>query len=145
MHKLSIAAVILLAAIPSVAGAADWYRINQSRLGATYTDLAAATREGDEIRVTEYTIWFPAAEADGRAIEQRMAVRCRDRAVRTMISTTILESGRRISGPPADTGWRSMPSGSNGEYMLLFHCGEIGRGARLGNVTPEEDFRRLTP
>lgn len=128
---------------PEVRGPANgWFRIAVTRLGATYTNRNAVVTQGDEFRVTEYTLWFPAAETEMERTENQHLVRCRDRTVRDVHGVQVYPGGRRVSEPVRAERVGVTP-GTSGEYNLRFHCGETNLGAPLDGSTPEEDFRRL--
>ncbi len=119
-----------------------WYRATQTRLAATYANVAETVRQGDEIIVTDHVLWFPVAESETERTITRSAIRCGDMTMRAIESTLVFSDGRRRTHPAFEAGRRSLPPGSSGAQLLRFHCGETGLGTPLTG-TIDEDFRGL--
>lgn len=143
MRKLLAIAALL--AFPATAAAADWYRVRLTERAATYTDLDSVVRNGDEIDIWEYAVWFEPTDTGMIGAKTRMRANCRDRSYRLLQTTTYHRNGSTDSWPSTDATLRFAAPDTVIENLIRFQCGEPARSTRLGTITPEEDARRNAP
>lgn len=142
MRKILIVAAALLASAPTPARASDWYRVGLSESAVTYTDLESAVREGTDLQIWEYVILFAPTETGMIGAKSRLSIRCQDRSYRVLYMITYNQSGNSDSWPNNNIVRRFAAPDSVIETVILFHCGNLQRGTRLIDATPEEDARR---
>lgn len=138
MRKLLIAVGALLA-FPAAAEASDWYRVGVNDLGVTYTDREAVVRDGEGLIVWEYVIWHVPADTGMVRIKARMAIDCRDRSYRSLNFIAYRQDGTTRNWDSRYDMRRRAEPGTIAENLIMVHCGDLGRGVRLGAISPEQD------